>query len=165
MFGRNERQRAVLQDLEARVGALEGILDGIQRRLETVRDLMSMVKDSQSHALETRKRADNALSMLDGVGAIADTVDDLKAAVAHGIEHVERTEARIRATVQRARKEFREGDYQHPGVEAEAEQLRLLDGGRSEGGELPPVREGVAGPEESHQEAWTARLRAMGLSA
>ena len=48
---------------------------------------------------------------------------DVKAAVAEGIEHVDRVENRIRATVKRARKELSEGGATSPGLEAEAADL------------------------------------------
>ena len=71
------------------------------------------------------------------------TLKDTNIAVAEGIERVERTERRIASTVARARKELRESGYDHPGVEAEAHELRNVDGGGGEGGGVPPVPEAV----------------------
>ena len=60
-------------------------------------------------------------------------------AVAEGIERTDRTERRIASTVARARKEFREGGFDHPGVEAEAAGLRDIDGGGGDRGQVQPV--------------------------
>lgn len=58
-------------------------------------------------------------------------------AVAEGIERVERYERRIKATVARAKKELAEQGFEHAGIEAEAAELGLVNGG---GGEAVPVR-------------------------
>jgi len=73
--------------------------------------------------------------------------NDIVVAVAEGIKHVERAENRVRATVRRAREELDSLGVEHPGLEAEARELRLVDGGggREEG--VPSVPEGV-GPGE-----------------
>jgi len=60
-------------------------------------------------------------------------------AVSEGIERTERTERRIGATVARARKEFRESGYEHPGVEAEDHELRKRDGDGSGDRGVQPV--------------------------
>jgi hypothetical protein len=69
---------------------------------------------------------------------------ELTTAVAQGIEHVDRSERRVRATVARARRELEEHGVVSPGVEAEWAELRGEDGERSEGGGMQPVREEVA---------------------
>jgi len=61
---------------------------------------------------------------------------NVKAAVAEGIEHVERVENRIRGTIKRARKELRDGGLESPGLEAEVGSLSLVDG---EGGGTPSM--------------------------
>lgn len=68
---------------------------------------------------------------------------ETRAAVAEGIQHVERVENRIRSTVRRAQEKLSEHGYESPGLEAEAAQLQLLDGGRSEEKELPPMRQSL----------------------
>jgi len=73
----------------------------------------------------------------------------LRMAVAEGIEHVERVERRIQATVRRARKELAEEGVEHPGLEAEASELQLIDGGGSDRAWVPPVPENVGGAESS----------------
>ena len=61
---------------------------------------------------------------------------ELTFAVEEGIERVGRAERRIHATIARARKELKDRDLEDPGVEAEAAQLRVVDGG---GGPQDPL--------------------------
>ena len=78
-------------------------------------------------------------------------VDHLVVAVAEGIERTDRAERRIRDTVKRARKELKAAGLENPGMEAEAEQLRLVDGdGGADGGLRPlPAPVESAAPEAS----------------
>jgi hypothetical protein len=55
-----------------------------------------------------------------------------------------RKENRIRATVRRAREELENRGFEDPGLEAEAAELRLVDGGGGPPGGMQPVRGGVA---------------------
>ena len=65
-------------------------------------------------------------------------LEDLVYAVAEGIKNVERTEARIRATVSRAKRELEENGLDHPGLTAEHHEIFPVDGtGSPEGGLLP----------------------------
>ncbi len=57
---------------------------------------------------------------------------ELAMALAHGIEHEDRRERRIQATVKRARKQLAELGVEDAGLEAEFDGLSLLDG---DGGE------------------------------
>jgi len=72
-------------------------------------------------------------------------MDRLTLGVAEGIEKVERKEKRIDAVIGRARKELADVGLESPGLEAEVDDLRLVDAGRSEGQGVQPVREEVAG--------------------
>lgn len=69
---------------------------------------------------------------------------ETRAAVAEGINHVERVENRIKATVRRAQEKLSEHGYESPGLNAEAAQLQLLDGGGGEESQLPEMRPGLA---------------------
>jgi len=69
---------------------------------------------------------------------------DLTFAVSEGIERTDRAERRIRNAIQRARKELGKLGYEDPGLEAEASELRLVDGEGSGDGGLPAVPEEVA---------------------
>ena len=73
----------------------------------------------------------------------------VKAAVAEGIEHVERVENRIRGTIKRARKELRDGGIESPGVEAEVRSLSLVDGPGGEGPSMPLLPQPVDEPGSS----------------
>jgi hypothetical protein len=165
MFGQSKIQRR-LDDLHGRIGAVEGILDGIQRRLEAVKELSELVAGVQETAHRAAERADNALDAAAAFSTVNDRVDELTTAVAHGIEHVERVEARIRATVARARAELEDDGRYHPGLEAEARALSLVDGEGGEGRGVPPMREAVGnGAVATAQEALTEKLRALKLSS
>ena len=74
---------------------------------------------------------------------------ELTFAVEEGIERVARSERRIQATIARARKELKDRDLEDPGVEAEAAQLRVVDGGGSEDGGVPAVPAKVAEPADA----------------
>lgn len=61
----------------------------------------------------------------------ARTLDEfkrLKAAIAEGIERVERAEKRVQKTVASARRLVKANGLEHPGLEAEADELRERDG-------------------------------------
>ena len=131
MFG--SQQRAEAQK------AFELRLDGMFYRLET---------------LETAPRAELTLSpgdpqltdihdRLNRFGGIVGDLDrnlkEFQLALSEGIERVDRADRRIKATVARARKELKDRGYEDPGLEAEAHELRIVDGDGGEQGELPTV--------------------------
>jgi hypothetical protein len=66
--------------------------------------------------------------------------DDLRAAVAHGIEDVTRINNRINASLRRYREEREESGYSSPALDAESENLRGVDGDGGEADVLPLVR-------------------------
>jgi len=74
---------------------------------------------------------------------LRDGLHETRAAVAQGIDHVERVERRIRGTVRRARKELADNGFEHDGLEAEAEGLHLVDGDGGEEGWVPPMQQDV----------------------
>ncbi len=67
----------------------------------------------------------------------------VRAAVAHGIEDIERVDNRIKATIRRTTKQLEEAGVESPGLNAEAEHFRVIDGDGGEAAELPPVRDGL----------------------
>lgn len=79
----------------------------------------------------------------------ASQLGEFTLAIAHGIQHVDTASRRINATVARARKELSEHGLESPALEAEFEQLRLLDGEGSEEIELPPVPQEMGGAQAS----------------
>lgn len=56
--------------------------------------------------------------------AVESEFAELRTAVGHGIEHVDRTERRIKSTVRRAERRLDEAGFRDEGVEAEAANLR-----------------------------------------
>jgi len=78
---------------------------------------------------------------------ITQKTKDLTFAVSEGIERTDRAERRIRNAIQRARKELGKLGYDDPGLEAEASELRLIDGDGSGDGGVPAVSEEVAAVE------------------
>jgi len=78
---------------------------------------------------------------------LRDKVQQLTLAVAEGIENVARKERRIAATLARSRKELRERGYEDPGLEAEAAELREVDGTRGDEQGVLPLRKEVEEPE------------------
>ena len=75
-------------------------------------------------------------------------VKEYAIALSEGIEREERRERRINATVARARKELRDSGVEHSGLEAEADDLRKVDGDRGGDGGVRLVPETVAEPAE-----------------
>ena len=99
-----------------------------------------------------RERADQVDVVLRTLAKAFEDMDhrmkDLLISVADGIERVDRSERRIHATVKRARKELADSGFESPGLEAEAAELRLVDGAGREGGGVPAVPPSVDGAEE-----------------
>ena len=137
-----------LLQLEARLGVLEeyqresGRFDFSMGELHT--ELRAELKKAMDVALEAHAQASDALETRQLARSHEDRLTNLTLAVAEGIAHVERAEARIRATVQRARAQLAESGIESPALEAEGAELQLLDeqGGGSR--RLHAVREEVA---------------------
>jgi len=77
---------------------------------------------------------------------MASRIKRLTMAIEEGIERVDRSERRIGATIKRAQEKLALAGYEDPGLEAEAEGLRLLDGEGGGVGQLPTVQPGVEDP-------------------
>ncbi len=113
------------------IQALEIALEALQGRFAAYE--LARIEAAQD-ALETRTRLD----------AHAARFEELIFAVSEGISKVERAESRIRATVRRARAELEEHGTYSPALDAEAQELRVIDGGGGEAEGVPPVPESVA---------------------
>jgi len=75
---------------------------------------------------------------------ITTQIKDLTFAVSEGIERTDRAERRVRGVIQRARKELGSRGYEDPGLEAEAFELRSVDGDGGKDSGVPPVPTEVA---------------------
>ncbi len=141
------------KDLRRALDALREQLDGITSRLERVESAptpndrvlnleeLGVAQDSQLSELQTK-------------------IKDLLFAVETGVERVDRAERRVRGVIQRARKELGARGYEDPGLEAEAYELRAVDGDGGKDGGVPPVPEEVAavGAEASSIKGVSAEL-------
>jgi len=74
---------------------------------------------------------------------------ELRTAVAHGIEHVERTERRIKSSVQRARAKLADLGLEDDGLEAEDREISRWDGGGGEGTRMPVLPQSLGPPQSS----------------
>lgn len=116
--------------LARRVADLEEAHGQIRSRLETVSTASRPPYD------------DRALQ--EAVQHLRDRLDTLTHAIAEGIERVDRSERRIRQVVTRARQKLADSGLADDALEAEAEQLQLLDAERSGGRGVQPVHAPVA---------------------
>jgi len=124
---------AQLVELEARLGVLEEILEQHRQAFGAqnaqLEELRGQLEKSRELALEGLAQSQDALEARTLARSHEDRLTNLTLAVAEGIAHVERAEARIRATVQRARAQLAESGIESPALEAEGDQLQLLDEG------------------------------------
>lgn len=136
-----KRITAPVERLEERLEALEAasaVYPAWQAALDELRLELTKTREL---ALEAVALAQDAQTTSSAVGGFDARLNDLTLAVANGIQHVERAENRIRATIQRARQERAQLELEpHPGLEAEADSLRLEDGARGEPSAVHPVR-------------------------
>ncbi len=142
---------APVQLLEARVGAVEGFLEAINSSFRAqsaqLDELRGELTKGRELALEALAQSSDALETRQLARSHEDRLTNLTLAVAEGIAHVERAEARIRATVQRARAQLAEAGLESPALEAEGDQLHIFDEPGSGGRRLHAVREDVAAPD------------------
>jgi len=146
------RRLAALEQYQHELEAEQRALGGLRVELEQVRQL----------ALEAAAQAQDAHATSSLARAHEDRLNNLTLAVAEGIQHVERAEYRIRATIQRARRELAESGAESAGLEAEARDLREVDGGRGLESGVPPVSTPVAEPPA--EDPLMSSLRALRLS-
>jgi len=122
------------------------------------RRALEALREQQLRYLERLERLESAPTATDRVlnleelGVAQDAhldqlttqIKDLTFAVSEGIERTDRAERRVRGVIQRARKELGSRGYEDPGLEAEAYELRAVDGDGGKDGGVPPVSEEVA---------------------
>ena len=115
----------------------EQVLSSILTRLEALESAPRLPQLNADH--------DTRLGTLEtGFDRLNQDFKSTTFAVAEGIERVDRSERRIHATVKRARAELKKLGYEDPGLEAEASQLREVDGEGSHGTEVLHLPEDVA---------------------
>jgi len=108
------------------------LLYGILRSLRQNNELLAIDR----HRPDTTEE----LSRLsDAVTSNYDEIQNLRLAVDEGIRSVARAEKRVAKSIQSARRLVAEHGLEHPGVEAEAAELRDRDGEPSEEETLPAV--------------------------
>ena len=142
LFG---KENARLVGIEHRI---ESVLDSINPRLDALESAPGPDKNVHDLILNLTRTVDTLEAALTTLSnQIVDVEGKLKAtnfAVSEGIERTDRAERRIHATIKRARKELKDRGYEDPGLEAEAHELRVVDGGGGGDGEVQPVSEDVA---------------------
>lgn len=77
------------------------------------------------------------------VAELASIIEDQNFAIAEGIERVDRAERRIKDTVRRAKARMARAGYVDDGLEAEADQLQLLDAPERPSQGVPPMSDDV----------------------
>lgn len=151
-----------LDDVVARLDRLDATLNQIELDLQPLRVLPRDLEATRQLALEAVAQAADALEAGSLSRVHEDRLNNLTLAVAEGIAHVDRAEKRIRATVGRAKRELRDQGIFHPGVEAEASDLRDVDGAAGEGTGVHTVQPSLeARPAEP--DSLEAQLRALKL--
>ena len=138
LFGSNEATLAALAEIRDRVEHLETTpVPDLPAQVEARLSQLSRRDGELQTDIDTNGR--DLIELTEHVDAHDDWRKEIVIAVSEGIERTDRAERRIKATVQRARKQLETLGYDDPGLEAEAVELRLLDGDGSEKSELPPV--------------------------
>ncbi len=127
----------VLASLQDGVEALQGILGSIRVLIDAV------------HGFESRESATPAPADDIRIDYLATRIDDLTLAVDTGVNNVQRSERRVRAIVQSARRALADAGYSHAGLEAEADQLREVDGESGDGETVPAVSEVLVEPSQA----------------
>jgi len=107
------------------------VLEGIQEALQAIHVTIDQFERSPAGPVSDIE--DPRIATLEA------TVKELTVAVDTGVNRVQRSENRVRAIVQGARKELAEAGFEHPGVEAEASELQPVDGTGGEPERVPAV--------------------------
>lgn len=95
--------------------------EGLARR---VGELELLLEDYKAHRDFFEKALEELATAVDENSS---ELQDHTKAIAEGIEHVDRSERRVRAAVRRAEKRLEEAGYVDPALEGEVEGLRRLD--------------------------------------
>jgi len=125
-----------------------------RRTLEALQEQLGRLYE-RLESLESAPTAADRVLNLEELGVAQDAsldglttkIKDLTFAVSEGIERTDRAERRVRGVIQRARKELQARGYEDPGLEAEAHELRKVDGDGGHGTEVLHLPEEVAAVE------------------
>jgi hypothetical protein len=114
------------------------------RRIEKLEDGLEELRDDIRAIPTAPPQPFDAAPVWGEFEAIRERLEEMRHAIAEGIERVDRSERRIQQVVRRAQKKLAEAGYQDAGVEAEADQLQFLNGNGSRREELQHMPANVA---------------------
>ena len=140
-------KKSELLEIRTRFGERLGDLMGKIAHLESVPTATVDPEVVAAAVAAHLERIDELAAVVDELATqgkeLDDRVREYVIALAEGIERVDRSERRVKATVARARKELEARGLVDPGVEAESEELRLVDAARGSDRGMSPVRQTV----------------------
>jgi len=119
-------------------------LDALREQLEGILARLDRVESAPTPTDRVLNLEELGVAQDAHLDQLTTQIKDLTFAVSEGIERTDRAERRVRGVIQRARKELGARGYEDPGLEAEAYELRAVDGDGSKDGGLPVVPEEVA---------------------
>ena len=119
-------------------------LDALREQQDEITSRLERVESAPTAADRVLNLEELGVAQDAHLDQITTQIKDLTFAVSEGIERTDRAERRVRGVIQRARKELQARGYEDPGLEAEAHELRIVDGDGSKDGGVPPVPEEVA---------------------
>jgi hypothetical protein len=135
IFSKRERLDSALSPERLHAGLLD-----LQTQIE------SLTASQEAHSQFAFDMGSITTDLTKRINDLDRTMAETREAVAHGIQHVDRSERRIKATITRARAQLKTLGYEDPGLEAESVELQLVDDrGEPESG-VPPVSEEVGEP-------------------
>lgn len=132
---------------------LQNVLQGIFSRLDDIESAprpepsADQIKGALQPTLAGIKGRCDELTVM--YGELEGKLKDITFAVSEGIERTDRAERRIHATLKRARAELKKRGFEDPGLEAEAHELRIVNGEELGEGGVPTLPEGVEPPVEA----------------
>ena len=119
-------------------------LDAIREQLEGILARLDRVESAPTPTDRVLNLEELGVAQDAHLDQITTQIKDLTFAVSEGIERTDRAERRVRGVIQRARKELGKLGYEDPGLEAEATELRIVDGDGGTDGGVPTVPKEVA---------------------
>lgn len=152
-FLSGEARRRARRELQEALESITYRLDHLESAPEPAYDLDRLQAIMAGVSGKANSRLDDLETRLGTIEAphsqLVERLKNLTFAVAEGIERVARSERRIDATIKRARKELADHGLESQGLEAEAAELQLVDGKRSEEHGVYTVSTDVAPSEDT----------------